>query len=399
MFERLFTRAPTLARHRAGPLLEERLAFLSYRAERGYSAHTLRCDAARLLVIANSLGLANRPGESFTREEINRKASTRCAFRSLATAWLQFLGRFQQEPATASPFTEKLKAFADFMEHERGLSPATIRGRCWFIPRFLDRLSITGSSFQAITPILLDKALQEMVSQGRYARVTIQVWTSHLRAFFRYAERRGWCRKGLAACIRGPRVFAQASLPTGPSWDDVRRLLAMTEGNRRADVRDRAILMLLAVYGLRAGEVEQLRLEDFDWERELLSVACSKTRQRRTYPLSQPVGDAVLRYLKEVRPRTAHRQVFLSLYAPVRPLRGLWPIVASRLRSVDATLPHHGPHALRHACATRLLARGLSLKEIGDHLGHVDPDTTRIYAKVDLVGLRQVADLDLGGLL
>ena len=63
------------------------------------------------------------------------------------------------------------------------------------------------------------------------------------------------------------------------------------------------------------------------------------------------------------------------------------------------SLPHYGPHALRHACAARLLADGLSLKEIGDQLGHMDPDTTRIYAKVDLVGLRQVADFELGGVL
>jgi site-specific recombinase XerD len=77
----------------------------------------------------------------------------------------------------------------------------------------------------------------------------------------------------------------------------------------------------------------------------------------------------------------------------------LWPIVALRLRRLGVELPHHGPHALRHACATHLLAEGLSLKEIGDHLGHSDPDATRIYAKVDIAGLRQVANMDLGGLL
>ena len=74
-------------------------------------------------------------------------------------------------------------------------------------------------------------------------------------------------------------------------------------------------------------------------------------------------------------------------------------MVGKRLRSLHVSLPHYGPHALRHACATRLLAAGLSLKEIGDQLGHMDPDSTRIYAKVDLVGLRQVADFDLGGVL
>ena len=239
-----------------------------------------------------------------------------------------------------------------------------------------------------------------MLGQGGYARVTIQTWAGELRAFFRFAETRGWCRKGLAACIRGPRLFAQASLPLGPSWDEVRRLLAMTEGDRPADIRDRAILMLLAIYGLRAGEVSRLRLEDFDWEHEVFTVTSSKTRRPRTYPLTRSVGDAILRYLKEVRPRSSHRELFLTLLRSLPAVaHALWHIVAKRLRSLNVSLPHHGPHALRHACATRLLAEGLSLKEIGDQLGHTDPESTRIYAKVDLVGLRQVADFDLGGLL
>ena len=231
------------------------------------------------------------------------------------------------------------------------------------------------------------------------ARITIHTWAGEVRAFFRYAETRGWCRQGLAACIHGPRIFAQASLPTGPSTEEVQRLIAMTEGDRPVNIRDRAILMLLAIYGLRAGEVNRLRLEDLDWERELLTVMSSKTQRSRTYPLIRSVGDAILRYLREVRPRTPYRELFLTMLAPIRPLRqALWRIVATRLRSVNGSLRHHGPHALRHACAARLLAQGLSLKEIGDHLGHVDPEATRIYAKVDLRGLRQVADFDLGGL-
>src|SRR5208337_3320501 len=108
---------------------------------------------------------------------------------------------------------------------------------------------------------------------------------------------RGWCRKGLAASIRCPRVFSQASLPLGPSWDDVQRLLAMTEGDQRHNIRARAILMLLAIYGLRGGEVTRLRLEDFDWDRELFRVVSSKTKRCRTYPLTRSVGDAILRYL------------------------------------------------------------------------------------------------------
>ena len=399
MFEQLFEKPHALARHHHGPLFEERLSFLTRLADRGVSRNVLRSSAQKLLVFIQSYDLVTRPTRIITRDEIKRKSADR-RIRSLATRWLRFLQRLEEPPLPTSPYAEKIKAFVDYMEQERGLSPETIRNRRWSVPRFLDRLGNASGSLREITPNQIDEALGEMVGQGSYARVTIQTWAGELRAFFRYAETRGWCRKGLATCIRGPRLFAQASLPIGPSWDQVQRLFTMTEGDRPVDIRDRAILMLLAIYGLRAGEVNRLRLEDFDWERELLTVMSSKTRRQRTYPLTRTVGDAVLRYLKEVRPRTSHRELFLTLLAPIRPLRhALWPIVANRLRSLNVSLSHHGPHALRHACAVRLLTEGLSLKEIGDHLGHSDPEATRIYAKVDLVGLRQVADFELGGLL
>ena len=113
------------------------------------------------------------------------------------------------------------------------------------------------------------------------------------------------------------------------------------------------------------------------------------------------VGEALLRYLTEVRPRVGRREVFLTVNAPVQPLSSgvLYDLVSDRLRALGVSLPHYGPHAWRHACATRLLAEGLSLKDIGDQLGHRKADTTRIYAKVDLPALRQVANFDLGGLL
>ena len=120
-----------------------------------------------------------------------------------------------------------------------------------------------------------------------------------LRAFFRYAETRGWCRPGLAAAITSPRVFHGETLPAGPSWNDVRRLLADLEGDSRADIRDRAIALLLAVYGLRSSEVRQLTLEDLDWENERITIRCSKPQAHtRVYPLVRTVGDAILRYLK-----------------------------------------------------------------------------------------------------
>lgn len=423
MFEKLFVKQHALARHYAEPLLDERRRFLVHEDERGLPRVTLRYVAEMLLRVAETLRLADRPGEMISRDEINRRAvdiapvhpaededqavanqrkatKKREKFRSLATRWLQFLDRFKKEPIPASPYAEQIEAYANYLRQERGLSAKTISNGGTFLRQFLGQLDVPIDSRHQITMTQVDRAFAEVVNQGRYARRSVQNLVSHLRGFFRFAERRGWCRKGLAEAIHGPRTFTQQSLPVGPSWDDVQRLLAMTEGDRPVDIRDRAILMLLAIYGLRRGEVGRLRLSDFDWERELVSVVCSKTRRMRLYPLSHPVGNAVLRYLKEVRPRSPHREVFLTLLHPIRPLRtSLRNIVGGRLRRLGVVIPHYGPHALRHACATHLLNQGLTLKEIGDHLGHQKPDTTRIYAKVDLVGLRRVADLDLGGLL
>jgi site-specific recombinase XerD len=400
MFDQLFTSPAAVARHRSGPLLKERVAFLAHLADQGYARNGLRERAQGLLVIAQILGLTSRPRKAVTLNEVRRKTANRRCLYQLAVRWLQFMGRLQQPPAPLAPCAKKIKAFADYMEYEAELSPVTIYHRCGRVRRFFERLRVKGGSLHAITPHRIDTAFQEMLEPGGHSRETIQGCATALRAFFRFAEVRGWCRKGLAGSIRAPRVFSQASLPLGPSWDDVRRLLAMTEGDQPHNIRARPILMLLAIYGLRRGEVSRLRLEDFDWEHEVFRVVSSKTGRVRTYPLTRSVGDAILRYLQEVRPRSSHRELFLSLYPPFHPVcSSLGVMVRNRLRSLHVTLPHYGPHALRHACATRLLAAGLSLKEIGDQLGHTDPDSTRVYAKVDLVGLREVANFDLGGVL
>lgn len=289
-----------------------------------------------------------------------------------------------------------LVEFDAYMIHERGLSVATRRGRLFVIKKFLKVVEASNSG-DTLTIKDADAFLQSLGEQGGYSRASLQMVAECLRAFCRYGAMRGWCHSSVADAIKSPRVYSLDSVPTGPSWENVKRLFALTEGDKPTDIRARAIIMLLAVYGLRAAEIRQLRLDDLDWEQELLSVSCSKTRRRRMFPLSRPVGDAVLRYIQHARPRSLHREVFLKLDG--HPLRDIYEIVSRRIRQLGTSIPHRGPHALRHACATHLLAEGLSLKQIGDQLGHQDADATRIYAKVDIAGLRKVADIDLGGLL
>jgi site-specific recombinase XerD len=419
MFERLFDRPATLARQRAGPLLEERLRYLSHLAEQGVARHGLQVRAYYLLVVAQCLRLAERPGELISRGEIEHQAhlwaqqpvprrliGSECqravTFRRHATQWLQFSGRLQPLPETPHRYAEVITAFANFLGGEKGLARTTIRACCSRVREFLDQLGSTASdSLGTITVTQVDETLAEYVAAGGYARTTVQEIVGKLRAFFRYAEMYQWCRPGLVAALKAPRVFAQGTLPVSPTWHEVQQALALTKGDQPVDIRDHALLLLLTVYGLRAGEVVRLRLNDLDWEQELFTVIRSKSGRSQIYPLSQVVGAALIHYLREARPPASLREVFVTRHPPFRPMdRGtLYLIVARRLRAVNPALAHYGPHALRHACATYLLEKGLSLKEIGDHLGHRHPDTTRIYAKVDLTRLRQVADFDLGGVL
>jgi site-specific recombinase XerD len=310
------------------------------------------------------------------------------------------LGRLQPPAPARLPYSDHVARFTDYMLRDRGFSPQTAEQRRFLINKFLAHVAAAGLRLSRLTVARVDELLTAMVRDKGYARKTVRTLVSALRSFFAFAEARGWCRPRLAA-IMAPRTFLHASLPLGPSWDDVKRLLASARGDRRGDIRDRALLLLLAVYGLRAGEVVALRLEDFDWEKEVLTVPPGKRQRPRTYPLCQPVGDAVLRYLQGVRPRSDRREVFLTLLAPFRPLSvsALGDVVRHRLRALGVVLPHYGTHALRHACATHLLAQGLSLNEIRDHLGHRSIEATRIYAKVDLAGLRTVGDFDLEDLL
>ena len=416
MFDQLFKSPRAIDRHSGSPLLEERLRYLAHCAEQGSTRSSLRHIAQHLLVFVDLLDL--EAGDEVSLEQIQKAAIKwvgsqpyahnmtdcwygRMRFISDAKQWLGFLGRLRLPEVRPRPYAYLIEEFSAYMIRDRGLARETVRIHCWHLRQFLERFWQQQRPFGDVSIRDIDAAIARKGEQDGYARTSIAHYVATLRVFFRYAEQRGWCAHGLAAAIMSPRLFADEGLPKGPSWDVVQRLLTSTEGDTPKDIRDRAIIMLFAVYGMRVGEVRALRLEDLNWEKELICVTRPKSKRQQSYPLSHTAGEAILRYLTEVRPRVTYREIFLTLKAPVRPIgRGsLYDLVSDRLLPMDVSLKQHGPHSLRHACAGRLLAEGLSMKEIGDHLGHRKMDTTRVYAKVDLAGLRRVADFDIGGLL
>jgi integrase/recombinase XerD len=221
-----------------------------------------------------------------------------------------------------------------------------------------------------------------------------------LRVFLRHVASTGACSPGLANSIPSFQRYALESLPYALGWDDVRRLISCADGDDERSVRDRAILMLLAIYGLRRGEVAALRLDQIDSAGRQLHIWRLKRRQPQVYPLVSSVAQALERYMDVARPKVAHPEIFIRLQAPRVPITApaIYNIVNRRLQALGMQAAHLGPHALRHSCAAKLVADGLTLKEIGDHLGHRSTSATMAYAKIDLATLRQVGDFELGGL-
>lgn len=413
MYEELFQVPTVVARYRAGPYAESREQFLKKAQADGYSPQTLERMAWALLVVAEIVRDAGgrittkrlrsalfrqvkskRPGHPPSRHTIK-------LILQAGVPWLRNMGALIVEPERPQRFSTELLAFKDYIRAERGLSPATIASRDETMRWFFKSLPPRVRSLDAVTIAHVDAFLKDHASRG-WSRKSLHGLGSRLRSFFRYAGSRQWCRSDFARTIELPRLYKLEDVPRAPSAEQIDRLLEDTaSSDDPVKIRAHAILSLLIHYGFRRGEVARLTLDDLDWAAETIHVTRPKMRRAQSYPMSIPVGEAILRYLRLARPRSPHRSLFLTVQAPIRPLSGpsITCVVRRLLTKQGVKLRWRGAHCLRHACAGQLLDAGFTLKQIADHLGHRSMDTTRIYTKVDLRGLRQVAEFDLGALL
>lgn len=407
MFEIFFRTEAARRRHHDAPFAAERQRYLQHCMDLGATRATLLGKCWELLLIARLLESDASQGVSL--EQLQKLAQQRASARqdsaalqriiNIARPWLRFLG-WWRAPVVELPFQDLLDCYVCWMRDERGFSALTVDARRGSARIFLQWCATNNRELCNLRATDID---HYFVTEGaqRWSRLTMSCIASTLRVFLRYAATQGLCDAHLADTIRGPRVYQQESLPFAPSWSDVRRILACMATDSPRDVRNRAIVMLLSIYGMRRGEVVSLRLDQVDWRNRRLRIFRSKRRQPQEYPLLPSVAEALARYIDNIRPQTSHPQIFIGLRSPRRPLApsSVYDIVRPRFDALGIQVAHRGPHALRHACATRLMAEGMTLKEIGDHLGHRSLSATGIYAKVDLAALREVGDFDLGDLL
>lgn len=282
-----------------------------------------------------------------------------------------------------------LSAFCRWMREQRGTCDATLSNYRRPIRELLARLGEEPSRFDAgrLRTFVLEKSRASGWAAAKKC-------TTALRLFVRFLIADGQCAVGLDAAIPTLAHWRLAALPRYLPGDDVERVIASCDRASPVGRRDRAIVLLLARLGFRAGDIVQLRLSDIDWQGAWIHV-CGKGRRQTRLPLTQEVGDAIVAYLQDGRPATQTRALFVGCRAPFRPFAGhgaVSLIVGRALRRAGVVRPSRGAaHLLRHSVATSMLRHGASLEDVGALLRHRSIETTQIYAKVDVTALQQIA--------
>lgn len=335
-----------------------------------------------------------RFGRHLTRCHCGRYACTRrLEVIGGARLFLQHVRGISQpaivEPSPAPTDPALLQEFCEWMRAQRGTHDRTLYNYSIPIRALLRHVGGDPSKLDA-------RCLRQFVlKQSRNTGWTVaKRCTTALRMFLRFLVAEGRCRAGLLGAIPVLPHWRLATLPRYLSPEEVERIIDSCDVSSPIGKRDRAILLLLARLGLRAGDIVQMRLQDIDWKGAWIQVAGKGRRQTRL-PLSREVGQAIVLYLQEVRPAASTDALFLRSRAPFRGFRAhptVSVIVASAIRRAGIKRPSRGAaHLLRHSLATTMLRRGASLQEIAALLRHRSIETTQIYAKVDVPALQQIA--------
>jgi site-specific recombinase XerD len=320
----------------------------------------------------------------------------RCSRLSIVNSARLFLKHTQgidmaarQRTAYANSKPALLESFCRWMREHRGTSEPALYAYSLPLRQLIRCVGEDPGKLDA-------KSLRKFVlSQTRnVGQAMAKRCTTALRMFLRFLIAEGRCRAGLLGATPTLAHWRLSSLPRYLTPDTVERVIDSCDVSSPVGMRDRAILLLLARLGLRAGDIVQMRLEDIDWKGAWVHVS-GKSRRQARLPLTQEVGDAIVLYLQKGRPQSKRETVFLRSRAPFRGFRShvtVSMIVATAMRRARITRPGRGAaHLLRHSVASSMLWQGASLQEISALLRHQSIETTQIYAKIDVAALQQIA--------
>ena len=404
MINELFTLPSTIERLRQGPLDKHLDAYAAMVSGQGYAPNSIR---SQIVVIAEfsqwlqqkciavpslDSNVLDRFLKRRGRQGGNRRGDGRALCRLLDFLRQTGTVKSERERTVESPRQRVINSFQHYLLQERRLSPATPHNYLPVIDQFLsERFPRRGLNLSTVRAADVTDFVRRHAHQLSPGRAALMV--TALRSFFRHLLHRGVVATDLAACVPTVPKWKFAALPRFLSADSVQRVLDGCDRQTSIGRRNYAILLLLARLGLRACEVVGLNLEDIDWKEGQIAVR-GKGGKPVLMPLPVDVGEAIATYLRRDRARCSVRRVFIRHRAPLVGFQNslaICSLVMRALKEAGVESAHTGAHVFRHSLATNLLREGCSLDEIGELLRHQSPDTTAIYAKVDLVALRTLA--------
>jgi len=407
----LFFPDPTSQRRfRVGPLACDLDGFAAQLAAEGYSHSSAR---NKLRLIRDLSRWLEHEGldvevldELRVRAFLVARGSRRTAQREATTArqLLSYLRANDRIPAAPSgPSSDSAmgrmeQAYERFLVRERGLTSATVKNYLPTVHVFLTERF--GTETIELERLVAQDANQFILRHAQHlSRTRAKLLVTALRSFLRFLYQRGDIPIDLASALLPVMHWRLSGLPKSLAPEQVNSMLDSCDRSTVIGRRDYAILLLLARLGLRAGEVVALTLDDLDWDKGIVTVP-GKGQRREPLPLPHEVGEALVGYLQDGRPLCNTRCLFVRISAPHRGFTGaaaICDVVRRALARAGIDPPFKGSHMLRHSLATEMLRCGASLEDIGQILRHRHPETTQIYAKVDLEALRALAQPWPGG--
>ena len=394
-----------LSRAPEGPLSVYLRAFVDFLSAQGYALNSIHRQVHLAACFSRWLkreGVAlHHISADHAKQYLRYRAGKVKPCRGDAAALKHVIGFLRSEGVVCAetvsvrpltPVERCTQEYEQYLREARALAEATIVNYVPFIERFLkDRFADGPVTLSGLCAGDVVRFVQRQAPRLHTRRAKLM--TSALRSFLNYAQYRGEVTLDLAEAVPVVGNWSMPSIPRTISADQVSQLLASIDQRTAMGRRDYAILLLLARLGLRSSEVVFLELEDIDWNSSILTVR-GKSAQRNEFPLSHEVGQAIAAYLRDGRPPSTSRRLFLRAKAPIRGFQGasgIGSIVRHSLQRAGIKAPTYGAHQFRHGLATEMLRQGASLGEIGEVLGHRHPQTTKIYTQVDLEALRTLA--------
>jgi site-specific recombinase XerD len=372
-------------------------AYEAWLLQRGYARDSRRHLLWAVLRIDRYLqqhasGLTHAGLDACWRWYRRRDAEVAGAVRSL-THLLELRGHLPgRVPQPPTPTAVCVDAYAAALRDLRGLAPKTIGHHRYTAREFLAHL--TYDRAPACLAAMTVREVETFLSRAgaRLSRASLQHTVAELRSFLRFLATQGWTPRGLDLQIDTPRCYRQEQLPRALPWATVRAFLAAIDRTTPLGLRDYTIFFLIATYGLRASEIVTLTLDAIDWRAGVLHITPRKHGTPLALPLTDAAGRVLLRYLRAGRPATTRRELFLRGRAPAGVLRptAVTEAFQAWARRSGLGIPFQGAHCLRHSVAVHLLRQGVSLKALGDLLGHRTAESTQAYLRLAIDDLRTV---------